>query len=70
MVAEFKRRGLQIATGVTWRIDKPEGLETFRLGLFGLDKIGDVPGCVGTLHTALDAMLEESGRAVQEKEVA
>jgi hypothetical protein len=50
-----------ILAGTRWRIDEPEGLKTFRLGLFGLDKMGDIPKCVGTLQTALDAVLEESG---------
>ena len=50
-----------LAMGVPWRIDEPEGLKTFRLGLFGLDKMGNIPQCVGTLETALDAVLEDSG---------
>lgn len=54
--------------GVPWRIDEPEGLKTFRLGLFGLDKMGNIPQCVGTLETALDAVLEDSRTA--EKRVA
>jgi hypothetical protein len=53
-----------------WRIDEPEGLKTFRLGLFGLDKMGDIPKCVGTLRTALDAVLAESGHTIPEKKVA
>lgn len=70
MMNRFKDHGLQIAMGVPWRIDEPEGLKTFRLGLFGLDKMGDIPKCVGTLGTALDAVLEESGHAVPEKKAA
>ena len=67
---KFKTHGLQIAMGVPWRIDEPEGLKTFRLGLFGLDKMGDIPLCVGTLQTALDAVLEESGHEVPHKRAA
>lgn len=67
MMNKFKDRGLQIAMGVPWRIDEPEGLKTFRLGLFGLDKMGNIPKCVGTLRTALDAVLEESGHVVPEE---
>jgi len=70
MMSKFKDHGLQIAMGVPWRIDEPEGLKTFRLGLFGLDKMGDIPRCVGTLQTSLDAVLEESGHIVPEKKVA
>jgi alanine-glyoxylate transaminase/serine-glyoxylate transaminase/serine-pyruvate transaminase len=54
----------KIAMGVPWRIDEPEGLKTFRLGLFGLDKMGDIPKCIGSLKKALDAVLEESGHVV------
>ena len=70
MMSRFKSHGLQIAMGVPWRIDEPEGLRTFRLGLFGLDKMGNIPKCVGTLETALDAVLEESGHAVPETKLA
>mmetsp|Transcript_17425 Transcript_17425/g.37628 ORF Transcript_17425/g.37628 Transcript_17425/m.37628 type:complete len:477 (-) Transcript_17425:166-1596(-) len=70
MMNKFKDHGLQIAMGVPWRIDEPEGLKTFRMGLFGLDKMGDIPKCVGTLQSALDAVLEESGHIIPEKKVA
>jgi len=70
MMNRFKEHGLQIAMGVPWRIDEPEGIRTFRLGLFGLDKMGDIPKCVGTLQTALDSVLEESGHVLPEKKVA
>lgn len=61
MMSKFKAQGLQIAMGVPWRIDEPEGLHTFRLGLFGLDKMGDISGTVDVMETALDAVLAESG---------
>jgi alanine-glyoxylate transaminase/serine-glyoxylate transaminase/serine-pyruvate transaminase len=70
MMNKFKDHGLQIAMGVPWRIGEPEGLKTFRLGLFGLDKMGDIPKCVGTLQTALDAVLAESGHSIPEKKAA
>jgi len=70
MMNKFKDHGLQIAMGVPWRIDEPDGLKTFRLGLFGLDKMGDIPKCVGTLQTALDAVLAESGHSIPEKKAA
>jgi aspartate aminotransferase-like enzyme len=65
MMERFKGHGLQIAMGVPWRIDEPAGLHTFRIGLFGLDKMGDIVGTVGTLGDALDAVLSESGHAAQ-----
>ncbi|EJK52012.1 hypothetical protein THAOC_28761, partial [Thalassiosira oceanica] len=65
---DIKSDSFCLAMGVPWRIDEPEGLKTFRLGLFGLDKMGNIPQCVGTLETALDAVLEDSRTA--EKRVA
>ena len=64
MMARFKDHGLQIAMGVPWRIDEPEGLRTFRMGLFGLDKMGNIPDTVGTMENALDAVLAECGHTV------
>ncbi|MGM7670672.1 aminotransferase class V-fold PLP-dependent enzyme [Microbacterium sp. A93] len=52
--AAFKEQGLQIAAGVPLHCDEPEGFSTFRLGLFGLDKLGDVDGTVARLEAALD----------------
>ena len=66
MMQKFKEQGLQIAMGVPWRIDEPEGLKTFRIGLFGLDKLGDVDGTVSMMEKALDNVLE----AVAETETA
>jgi aspartate aminotransferase-like enzyme len=64
MMSRFKDHGLQIAMGVPWRIDEPEGLHTFRMGLFGLDKMGDITGTVTVMENALDAVLEECGHEV------
>ena len=50
--------------GVPWRIDEPEGLHTFRMGLFGLDKMGNIAGTVTVMENALDTVLEESGHVV------
>ena len=36
---KFATNGLQIAAGVPLQCDEPEGFQTFRLGLFGLDKL-------------------------------
>jgi len=61
MMMKFKSEGLQIAMGVPWRIDEPDGLKTFRMGLFGLDKMGDIPGTVRVLEDALDNVLADCG---------
>lgn len=54
--AAFKEHGLQIAAGVPLHCDEPEGFSTFRIGLFGLDKLADVDGTVARLAKALDAI--------------
>jgi aspartate aminotransferase-like enzyme len=60
-----------VAMGVPWRIDEPDGLKTFRIGLFGLDKMGDIQGTVDTLTAALDPILVETSHAVAaDKKVA
>jgi len=59
MMQKFKGKGMQIAMGVPWRIDEPQGLQTFRLGLFGLDKMGNIPETVSMMETALDSVLTD-----------
>jgi aspartate aminotransferase-like enzyme len=53
---KFLAQGLQTAAGVPLMCDEPEGFRTFRVGLFGLDKLGDVGGAVDRLAQALGAM--------------
>lgn len=53
---KFAEVGLQIAAGVPLRCDEPEGFRTFRIGLFGLDKLQDVDRTVETFENALDRM--------------
>jgi len=54
---KFAALGMQIAAGVPLQCDEPEGFSTFRLGLFGLDKLADVDGTVKRLEAALDQVL-------------
>lgn len=54
---KFAAEGMQIASGVPLAIGEPEGFSTFRLGLFGLDKLKDVDGTVARLRTVLDKVL-------------
>ena len=51
---KFAEQGLQIAAGVPLMCDEPEGFRSFRLGLFGLDKLGNVDRTVAQLATALN----------------
>ena len=49
----FAARGLQTAAGVPLQCDEPADFQTFRIGLFGLDKLRDVGAAVGRLEEAL-----------------
>jgi len=55
--AKFRAQGLQIAAGVPLQVGEGAAFRTFRLGLFGLDKLADVPGTVARLRRAVDAVL-------------
>merc|ERR1712151_619120 len=68
MMNNFKANGMQIAMGVPWRIDEPDGLKTFRMGLFGLDKLGNIPETVDVMAQALDNVLEECGYFTKEED--
>ena len=51
--AKFKPLGLQVAAGVPLMCGEGDDFSTFRLGLFGLDKLADVDGTVARLETRL-----------------
>ncbi len=51
---KFLEQGLQIAAGVPLMCDEPESFRTFRIGLFGLDKLHHVDRTVGYLGEALN----------------
>jgi aspartate aminotransferase-like enzyme len=55
--AKFAAVGLQTAAGVPLQCDEPADYKTFRLGLFGLDKLHDVERTVAYLAEALDRIL-------------
>ncbi len=55
--AKFRAQGLQIAAGVPLQVGEGPEFKTFRLGLFGLDKLKDVPGTVARLERAVEAVL-------------
>ena len=55
--SKFAELGLQIAAGVPLRCGEPDGFSTFRLGLFGLDKLNNIDAAVVTLEKALDQVL-------------
>ncbi|NIB43000.1 alanine--glyoxylate aminotransferase family protein [Pseudomaricurvus alkylphenolicus] len=53
---KFLSQGLQVAAGVPLQCDEPEDYQTFRIGLFGLDKLGNIDRTVASLEAALDAI--------------
>jgi aspartate aminotransferase-like enzyme len=55
--AKFRAEGLQIAAGVPLQVGEGPEFKTFRLGLFGLDKLKDVDATVARLKRAVDAVL-------------
>ncbi|WP_347310344.1 aminotransferase class V-fold PLP-dependent enzyme [Defluviimonas sp. SAOS-178_SWC] len=54
---KFAAQGVQIAAGVPLQVGEGEGYRSFRIGLFGLDKLYDVEGTVARVRRALDAAL-------------
>ena len=55
--SKFAQQGLQIAAGVPLQCDERDDFRTFRLGLFGLDKLHNIDRTVETLEKALDRIL-------------
>jgi aspartate aminotransferase-like enzyme len=54
---KFAALGMQIAAGVALKCDEPEDFQTFRLGLFGLDKLHNIDRTVDNLAKVLDQIL-------------
>ena len=54
---KFLAEGMQIAAGVPLQCDEPAEFRTFRLGLFGLDKLYDVDGTLARLKRVIDRVL-------------
>ena len=50
---KFIEQGLQAAAGVPLQCDEPADFQTFRIGLFGLEKLGNVDRSVSNLERAL-----------------
>lgn len=53
----FAAKGMQIAAGVPLQVGEPDGFSTFRLGLFGLDKLYDVDATLARLAAVVDEVL-------------
>jgi aspartate aminotransferase-like enzyme len=53
---KFLAIGLQTAAGVPLQCDEPADFMTFRIGLFGLEKLHNIDQTLGHLSTALDQL--------------
>lgn len=53
---KFVNLGLQIAAGVPLQCDEPADYRSFRIGLFGLDKLLNIDRTVASLESALDRL--------------
>ena len=53
---KFMQAGMQVAAGVPLECGEPEGFSTFRIGLFGLDKLTDIDRTVANLEKTLEAV--------------
>ena len=72
--AKFAAAGMQIAGGVPLQVDEGDDFSTFRLGLFGLDKLHNVDRTVASLEAVLDRVLrprrpDDRSEAVAERDV-
>ncbi|WP_432481032.1 aminotransferase class V-fold PLP-dependent enzyme [Moraxella sp. ZY200743] len=54
----FAEQGLQIAAGTPLQVGEPEGYQSFRIGLFGLDKLTDIEGTVARFKAAADKVFD------------
>ena len=55
--SKFAAHGMQIAAGVPLQCDEPADFSTFRLGLFGLDKLTDVDAAITRFEETLSKVL-------------
>ena len=51
---KFAELGFQIAAGVPLQCEEPGDFRSFRIGLFGLDKLYDVDGTIARFRQAAD----------------
>ncbi|MNE23050.1 hypothetical protein D3C80_1162860 [compost metagenome] len=54
---KFAEHGLQIAAGVPLQCEEPADFQTFRIGLFGLEKVRNIERTVSILEQALDGVM-------------
>lgn len=54
----FREQGLQVAAGVPLMCDEPDNFCTFRMGLFGMEKLNNVDRTVANLRKALEGIFK------------
>lgn len=54
---KFLDQGMQVASGVPLKCDEPADFQTFRIGLFGLDKIGNIERTISIFEKTLDTVI-------------
>lgn len=59
IVGKFMKNGVQVVGGVPFKLDEPEGLICFRIGLFGLEKLKNVDRTVRLFEEALNKVMAE-----------
>ncbi|MEM7463447.1 MAG: aminotransferase class V-fold PLP-dependent enzyme [Pseudomonadota bacterium] len=57
---KFAAVGLQVAAGVPLQCGEPDDFQTFRIGLFGLDKLHNIDRTVESLEKAVDQVLADT----------
>jgi aspartate aminotransferase-like enzyme len=57
--SKFKEIGFQIAAGVPLQCDEPSGFSTFRLSLFGLDKLKNLEPTISSLAGAINEVFAD-----------
>jgi len=55
--SKFSAAGMQIAAGVPLAVDEPEDFRTFRIGLFGIDKLRDVDATLKAFTEVADQVI-------------
>ncbi|SLN21829.1 aminotransferase class V-fold PLP-dependent enzyme [Pseudooctadecabacter jejudonensis] len=55
--SKFGAQGMQIAAGVPLAVDEPADFQTFRIGLFGIDKLRDVDATIARFTDVADQVL-------------
>ena len=56
--AAFAQKGVQIAAGVPLECGESEAFKTFRVGLFGLDKLANIDRTIADFSHVLDALCD------------